>query len=538
MIFKVRRLQWAIAFWTGLALFQSNAADQAQLQRGKLLYLQNCVICHQSSGQGAPGVFPPLQQSDYFAKDITKAILPLVQGLSGKIKVNGRAYDGTMPPVNLDDSGVADVLTYVRSNFGNSGEPVTPEQVKATRAQSRFPTFSALQQANTYAPLPQTGAGLALREVARLSEHGHRLLADKSGAIFVLGPRAEIWQVNLQGGQLTQILRTDSYIQRALGDITTTGFTFDQEGRLYIVADQRNESGSLVTNIVTIFRSAGIKGGIVSKPEVWLRTNYPWGIGPFNHGVGHIAQGPDGFLYVGSGSRTDGNEAGQDPKYFTGGEVPLTACIWRLDPKSEHPLIEIYAKGLRNCYGFCWNDKGEMFATDNGPDADAPEELNWIRPGKHYGFPYKFSNWKDKPYGYTPEPRAGLEFSLPVANFGPAASGNSDQPYFTFGPHSSPAGIVFLDKNFPEGFRGTFLVTRFGNLIKNPKDAGFDLLQVRMRPGNESAEVTTFLAPLARPLDVVTVNGKIYILEYSRQTENRSDIGMLPGRVLELSFQK
>ena len=47
---------------------------------------------------------------------------------------------------------------------------------------------------------------------------------------------------------------------------------------------------------------------------------------------------------------------------------------------------------MRNAYGFCWNERGEMFATENGPDADAPEELNQIEQGRHYGFPYTFAN--------------------------------------------------------------------------------------------------------------------------------------------------
>ena len=46
--------------------------------------------------------------------------------------------------------------------------------------------------------------------------------------------------------------------------------------------------------------------------------------------------------------------------------------------------------------------------------------MNEILPGRHYGFPYQFSNWKKKPYRYTPDPPPGLQFELPIANFGPA----------------------------------------------------------------------------------------------------------------------
>ena len=96
--------------------------------------------------------------------------------------------------------------------------------------------------------------------------------------------------------------------------------------------------------------------------------------------------------------------------------------------------------------------------------------------------------------------------------------------------------------DFPEPLRGSLLSGRFGNLIKQPADGGFDLL--RLKPlknaqGIYETEVHTVLAPVARPLDVLTLGkGKIYILEYCRQTQHRADVAMLPGRILELSVKK
>jgi glucose/arabinose dehydrogenase len=297
----------------------------------------------------------------------------------------------------------------------------------------------------------------------------------------------------------------------------------------------------MVTNEVTIFRTTGTSAtGDPADPVPWLHTSYPYGVGPFNHAVGNISTGPDGKLYVTSGSRTDGNESGKDPRYYPGGEVPLTACIWRLEPDAEKPEIEIFARGLRNAYGFCWNSAGEMFATDNGPDANAPEELNRIERDKHYGFPFQFSNWTNKPYAYTPNPPAGVTFTLPVANLGPNGGFNGS-PIYTFDPHSSPAGVVYLGDDFPAAFRGTFLIARFGNLIAAPHDVGFDLLQGRVQrnaAGDYEGDFTTVLSPLGRPLDVhLAGRGKVYILEYSRNLDNKGDIPMLPGRVLELAVK-
>jgi glucose/arabinose dehydrogenase/mono/diheme cytochrome c family protein len=520
-----------------------NVSAPAQIARGKLLYFQHCVICHQSSGLGSPGVFPPLAESDFLLANKKRSILALVQGLDGSIQVNGKSYDGAMPPATLDDAKVADVLTYVRSSFGNHGEAVTAAEVKEVRSNSRFPTYALLVQANAFAPLPRPPTGFALREVVRLTEPVTRLASDGMGKVlYLLGQRGDVWHLETATGKMKQVLRHDEYIDRERGDASTVGLALDGQKRLYIVVDQRNERGVLVTNEVTVYRTTATREGDPAQPKPWFQTTYPWGIGPFNHGVGHIAIGPDGYVYVSSGSRTDGNEAGQDPRYFRGGEVSLTACLWRLDPHAATPALEVFARGLRNAYGFCWNERGELFATDNGPDADAPEELNFIERGRHYGFPYQFSDWTHKPYAHTPDPPVDVQFTQPIANFGPAGGGDAARPLYTFDPHSSPAGVVFLGEDFPVEHRGTFLVARFGNLLKKPTSTGFDLLQMRLRKdsqGKYEATTTTLLAPLGRPIDVhLGAHGKIFICEYTRQTNYNAELGMLPGRILELSVKR
>jgi nitrite reductase (NO-forming) len=112
---------------------QATAAPPAAvMQRGQQIYQSYCKTCHQANGQGIPGVYPPLAKADYL-KDKQATIRAVVFGLSGKIVVNGKTYNGVMPPAPYNDADIAAVLTYVYNSFGNSGGIVTAQEVAAVR---------------------------------------------------------------------------------------------------------------------------------------------------------------------------------------------------------------------------------------------------------------------------------------------------------------------------------------------------------------------------------------------------------------------
>lgn len=541
-----RRILLLLLLSCGVASTVPAADDaelKARLRRGQVFYLAQCSMCHQVTGQGVPGVYPPLARADFLRDHPERAIRAVVEGLSGRITVNGREYDGRMPAAVLNDEQVADLLTYVHQAWGNTPRFVTAEEVKTVRARSAFPTFEALVKANEYAPLPAPPPGLAVREIARLPDFGTRLASDGQGRVlYVLGQAGAVWRLEAATGQLRQLLRAADYLDVSRGEPSTLGFTLDPQQRLWLVTNQRVEGTPYVTNEVVIFRSAAPVTAEPVQLSPWFRTNYPFGIGPYNHGVSQISFGPDGLLYLASGSRTDGGETGSDPRFHSGGETEITACLWRLDPRTETPRLEAFAHGLRNAYGFAWDGQGRLFTVSNGPDADAPEEMDFIQPGRHYGFPYQFSDWTRKAYPHTPEPPPGLEFTRPVMNFGPDAGGAPDAPLGTFDAHSSPAGMAWLGDDWPEPWRGSFLVSRFGILLNRPKDTGFDVISVKLRKvatNASEAEVRTVLAPLGRPIDVHPApGGRAFILEYTRPTSFKDQAGWLPGRVIELAVKR
>ncbi len=104
-----------------------------KMERGKKVYTQSCLACHQATGAGIPNAFPPLAESDYLNADVHRAIEVVKFGLNGEIEVNGNVYNSAMPAQNISDEDVAAVLTYVYNNWGNNKTEVTQEMVKKAK---------------------------------------------------------------------------------------------------------------------------------------------------------------------------------------------------------------------------------------------------------------------------------------------------------------------------------------------------------------------------------------------------------------------
>ncbi len=106
---------------------------KASVARGKEIYLAQCITCHMEAGEGVEGIYPPLAKSDYLMADKKRAVTVVMKGMSGPLKINGKAYDGEMTAFDLSDQETSDILNYIRNSWGNKGEVVKPEDVKATR---------------------------------------------------------------------------------------------------------------------------------------------------------------------------------------------------------------------------------------------------------------------------------------------------------------------------------------------------------------------------------------------------------------------
>jgi mono/diheme cytochrome c family protein len=118
-----------------MIVLAASGIDKSTMERGKKIYTQYCISCHQADGGGVPNLNPPLEKTSWVLGSKTKLIRVLLKGMKTHEEIDGDEYTNTMAPYNfLTDLQISDVLTYVRNSFGNKAIAVTPGDVKYVRA--------------------------------------------------------------------------------------------------------------------------------------------------------------------------------------------------------------------------------------------------------------------------------------------------------------------------------------------------------------------------------------------------------------------
>lgn len=110
---------WLLGTAPLLALLYATATVAAD-EDGAALFRANCAECHQISGQGIRNVYPALAGSETVLGSGLDVALVMIIG-RGEMP----SFDGV-----LDSAEMAAIINYVRSSWGNSGDPVSAEQVE------------------------------------------------------------------------------------------------------------------------------------------------------------------------------------------------------------------------------------------------------------------------------------------------------------------------------------------------------------------------------------------------------------------------
>ncbi|NKB72646.1 MAG: T9SS type A sorting domain-containing protein [Candidatus Latescibacteria bacterium] len=415
--------------------------------------------------------------------------------------------------------------------------------------------------------------GIEIRQVLEVGKNYIRIAKNPTtGEIFYLGINGLLFSVDVETGSNERLYSWPDH-----GVRTATGFAVGPDGTFYLVGNPVVDGN----NIGLI-----VRGKMVDDERVWstVAESEPYAESTGrDHKFNAIELSLDGqYLLVNSGSRTDHGEEQND-----GREHPITSAIFRIPIDSEDLVLPndeaglapyLYADGVRNSFDMAFAPNGDLFAAENSDTRDNPEELNWIRPGHHYGFPWRIAA-EDTPQRFAdfdppdsdnllvvginmensfhndpdyPPPPDGVVFSDPVISSGPDADKYRDPAdglikdasdegvqISTFTPHSSPLGVVF-DTEFAlqeewagDGF---CLSQNDADLRKYTPfgDPGEDLLHLELSKNadgsNYQVQITRLVRGFTSPVDAVMKGNKIYVLEYARNVDGSIwEITLPPG---------
>jgi glucose/arabinose dehydrogenase len=402
--------------------------------------------------------------------------------------------------------------------------------------------------------------GIALRKVVGVKQYGIRLAVDPVGkSMYLLNAVSGLSRVDLAKGKLSPVASVADMV-----DGVPSGLAFGPDGAAYVVANKAK--GTSTTH--AIVRRGTPKGAGFTWTTLAMTDDYPLGNDAFDHLYNGIVVSPDGrSVFVNAGSRTDHGEVEDNSGKFPGvRELPLTSAILRLPAGADGLMLHdsdaalkpyLFADGFRNAYSLAFAPNGQLFGTDNGPDADFPDELNLIQQGDHYGFPWRFGN-EANPQSlptYDPagdariEPDSGAAlnnkynsdptfpkpptkaFADALPNVGPGAAnyvddagavhdaGKESTRLSTFTPHISPLGLVFTDNGLGAAAAAGQLhavMLSWGASIGQLPDQGRNLDELTLSKTATGYTVRTdeIASGFKHPIDEVMLAGHLYVLEY------------------------
>jgi hypothetical protein len=410
------------------------------------------------------------------------------------------------------------------------------------------------------ANLPGGASDRAVR-IVRDPVADHLLVLTNSGNIYAFDPSTP------SSGFDLIYTRQDHGAPRT-GSQSSWGMDVGPDGTIYILGNE--DMGTSSTRAV-IRRGVPQEGGQRQWSTVASTEAYSLSRTWFDHRFSAVVVSPDGrTLYVNSGSRTDHGEM-----YNGIREEGLTAAIFQIPadgddlvlPNDRDALSDlgyVFAEGTRNTYDLAFGPHGHLFGPDNAGDRDDSEELNWLREGDHYGFPWR-AGTNDNPQqypGYDPaddplvlmgrnplnqadtgwyfsnDPtfpsRPDVDFVDPIPNWGPDANlyrdeetghvvraSDIDAAVGSFTGHRSPLGLVFdRDSLLASPFAGGGFVLSFNSdedeMLRRLGGHGEDMLHLDlfMEDGAYHMNAYRIVEGFNHPIDAEIIGNRIFVIEY------------------------
>jgi glucose/arabinose dehydrogenase len=404
---------------------------------------------------------------------------------------------------------------------------------------------------------------IGIRRVAQVGSGMVRLVRDPgSSDLYYLTAEGDIYALRTQPVVSSTGTPAYSHTDVRAGDFVL-GMAFGPDRALYVIGNQSRDKQNRC-----VIRKGTLTGGGDERTWTTLATTefHPKSETNFDHQCNGLAVSPDNmWLYFNSGSRTDHGEVQTAEGTWEGvREVPLTSAVFRVPanatdlvlPNDEAELEAkgyLFADGVRNAFDLEFNAAGDLIGVENGPDATLPDELNWLREGRHYGFPWRFGR-EDNPqqfpdydasedrritddfvavqrgtYANDPAfPAPPTTFTDPIANLGPDADQFLDadgalqdaselgQPLYGVTAHRSPLGLSFDTANaLSRDYRGGGFLLSWGAAGGPQTDTGQDLLLIRLKKAGDAYQMTAeqIVTGFDRPIDSALIGNRLYVLD-------------------------
>lgn len=168
------------------------SADSGRASLAKAEYGEICLACHRADGRGVAGIFPALAGNDVVETADATSLVHIILGGGRRPQTTTRPNAFAMPAfTKLDDRKIAEIVTYIRTAWGNTASTITTEQVAKLRAIVSEAELSPAPAETTTQARPPSGAQpeavkLAPPHMADIPDNdngkqillGRRLLAD------------------------------------------------------------------------------------------------------------------------------------------------------------------------------------------------------------------------------------------------------------------------------------------------------------------------------------------------------------------------
>lgn len=396
---------------------------------------------------------------------------------------------------------------------------------------------------DTYATLSRQGVRLAQDPVSWTLFY-----ADTDGSVFQLRPNAN--------GQLTEVL---------IAGVGQHGIEFLQgmafaDSVLILVGIRRLP----YEGVGRVAKGRLRPDGSRQWTTLFETAPYPYSNTAYDHAFNGVCLSRSrDSIYVTSGSRTDHGEVQDNGGRFPSlRETALTARIFKLPlaaenlhlPNDEAVIRQsglLFCEGTRNTFDLALNSEGRLFGAENAGNRSDPEELNWLRAGRHYGYPWVIGG-NDTPQqypnydpnndpllspgyrsdGFRNDPaypaRPNVPFTAAIVNTGPDAwfvvdpatrQGVPSNTITSFTSHASPLGLVFDVDSVLADFTG------LGFVLGYTPGRGLDLSSLRLQydpaVDNYRMQVNRIAEGFDTPVDAELVGTTLYVLDRGRKTVSR-----------------